>query len=52
MLVEMLGFIDAENIEERGKDSYHCHIKDASNEQTEEHLSDHMQGMSGKGTIV
>ena len=34
MLIEMLGFVDAEDIEEGGHDGQYCHIEDAGNAKT------------------
>ena len=52
MLVEMLGLVDAEDVEERGNNGHHRHSEDAANNQSEEHLGDYMQGMSRKGTVI
>ena len=52
MLIEMLGFFDAEDIEERGNDGHNRQVENTGNEQTEEHLSDYMQGMGCKGTVI
>ena len=51
MFVEMLGLVDAEDIEEGGDDSHRCHIEDARNEQAKEHLSNHMQSMGCKRSV-
>ena len=52
MFVEMLGRIDAEDIEERGNDGHYSHVQNAGNQQTEEHLCNNMQGMSSKRAVV
>ena len=51
MLIEMLGFVDAEDIEEGGHDGQYRHIKDAGNKQPKEHLGGHMQGMGSKRSV-
>ena len=52
MLVEMIGFVDAEDVEEGGRDGQHRQVEDARNEQSKEQLGDYVQGMGCKRTVV
>ena len=50
--IEILGFIDAEDVEEGAEDGQECQRDDTRNDESEEQLRHHMQGMGSKTAVV